>query len=149
MVERFSEVLHGGRVGWPGVSEVVPVVDEIRPEMLKDLDLVGLCWLARLISVAWRSGTGLWRGTVYLRRGSPGCWVTFLKRGPEDVLQLSGTHTAQPPPGKFTPGHWKGDSDLRTSGSGEAMWTPGPGPGIGEQLFRAAGCVTVAQPVYM
>lgn len=29
---------------------------EIRPEMLKTLDIVGLLWLAHLFSVAWRSG---------------------------------------------------------------------------------------------
>ena len=34
-----------------------PGVDEIRPEMLKALDIVGLSWLARLFSVAWASGT--------------------------------------------------------------------------------------------
>lgn len=34
-----------------------PGVDEIRPEMLKALDIVGLSWLTRLFSVAWRSGT--------------------------------------------------------------------------------------------
>jgi len=30
---------------------------EIRPEMLKALDIAGLSWLTRLFSVAWRSGT--------------------------------------------------------------------------------------------
>ncbi|XP_068451673.1 protein dachsous-like [Clinocottus analis] len=32
-------------------------VDEIRPEMLKALDIAGLSWLTRLFSVAWGSGT--------------------------------------------------------------------------------------------
>ncbi|XP_077065604.1 pancreatic secretory granule membrane major glycoprotein GP2-like [Siphateles boraxobius] len=32
-------------------------VDEIRPEYLKSLDVVGLSWLTRLCSIAWRSGT--------------------------------------------------------------------------------------------
>uniref|UniRef100_A0A671XIN0 Reverse transcriptase domain-containing protein n=1 Tax=Sparus aurata TaxID=8175 RepID=A0A671XIN0_SPAAU len=34
-----------------------PGVDEIRPEYLKSLDVVGLSWLTRLCSVAWQSGT--------------------------------------------------------------------------------------------
>uniref|UniRef100_A0A3B5Q8Y2 Reverse transcriptase domain-containing protein n=1 Tax=Xiphophorus maculatus TaxID=8083 RepID=A0A3B5Q8Y2_XIPMA len=34
----------------------VPGVDEIRPEFLKALDVVGLCWLTRLCNVAWTSG---------------------------------------------------------------------------------------------
>nr|XP_054603312.1 uncharacterized protein LOC107376876 [Nothobranchius furzeri] len=33
-----------------------PGVDEIRPEFLKTLDVVGLCWLMRLCSIAWTSG---------------------------------------------------------------------------------------------
>nr|XP_049618290.1 E3 SUMO-protein ligase PIAS2 isoform X1 [Syngnathus scovelli]XP_049618292.1 E3 SUMO-protein ligase PIAS2 isoform X1 [Syngnathus scovelli]XP_049618293.1 E3 SUMO-protein ligase PIAS2 isoform X1 [Syngnathus scovelli] len=34
-----------------------PGVDEIRPEFLKALDVVGLSWLTRLYNVAWTSGT--------------------------------------------------------------------------------------------
>uniref|UniRef100_A0A8C9TUR8 Reverse transcriptase domain-containing protein n=1 Tax=Scleropages formosus TaxID=113540 RepID=A0A8C9TUR8_SCLFO len=34
-----------------------PGVDEIRPEFLKSLDVVGLSWLACLCSIAWSSGT--------------------------------------------------------------------------------------------
>uniref|UniRef100_A0A669C209 Reverse transcriptase domain-containing protein n=1 Tax=Oreochromis niloticus TaxID=8128 RepID=A0A669C209_ORENI len=33
-----------------------PGVDEVRPEFLKALDVVGLSWLTRLYNVAWRSG---------------------------------------------------------------------------------------------
>ncbi len=33
-----------------------PGVDEIRPEYLKSLDVVGLSWLTHLCSIAWRSG---------------------------------------------------------------------------------------------
>ncbi|XP_076740219.1 uncharacterized protein LOC143418639 [Maylandia zebra] len=33
-----------------------PGVDEVRPEFLKALDVVGLSWLTRLCKVAWRSG---------------------------------------------------------------------------------------------
>ncbi|KAI3370903.1 hypothetical protein L3Q82_007412 [Scortum barcoo] len=50
----------------PEVTEVVrkllcsgkaPGVDEIRPEYLKSLDVVGLSWLTRLCNIAWRLGT--------------------------------------------------------------------------------------------
>ncbi|KAK3541730.1 hypothetical protein QTP86_002114 [Hemibagrus guttatus] len=34
-----------------------PGVDEIRPEYLKSLDVVGLSWLTRLCNMVWRSGT--------------------------------------------------------------------------------------------
>ena len=34
-----------------------PGVDEIRPEYLKSLDVVGLSWLTRLCSIAWQLGT--------------------------------------------------------------------------------------------
>ncbi|KAK3511498.1 hypothetical protein QTP70_009001 [Hemibagrus guttatus] len=34
-----------------------PVVNEIRPEYLKSLDIVGLSWLTRLCNIVWRSGT--------------------------------------------------------------------------------------------
>ncbi|KAK3526422.1 hypothetical protein QTP70_025454, partial [Hemibagrus guttatus] len=34
-----------------------PGVDEIRPEHLKSLDVVGLSWLTHLCNIAWRSGT--------------------------------------------------------------------------------------------
>ncbi|KAK3511173.1 hypothetical protein QTP70_032217, partial [Hemibagrus guttatus] len=34
-----------------------PGVDEIRPEYLKSLDVVGLSWLKHLYNIAWRSGT--------------------------------------------------------------------------------------------
>jgi len=32
-------------------------VDEVRPEFLKALDVVGLSWLTRLCNIAWTSGT--------------------------------------------------------------------------------------------
>jgi len=39
------------------LSGKVPCVDEIHPEMLKALDIVGLSWLTCLVKVAGRSGT--------------------------------------------------------------------------------------------
>ncbi|KAK3515257.1 hypothetical protein QTP70_013021, partial [Hemibagrus guttatus] len=55
-----------------------PGVDEIRPEYLKSLDVVGLSWLTRLCNIAW------WSGTVPLD------WVTgvvvpFFKKGDRRV----------------------------------------------------------------
>ncbi|KAI3366592.1 hypothetical protein L3Q82_009277 [Scortum barcoo] len=72
-----------------------PGVDEIRPEYLKSLDVVGLSWLTRLCNIAWRLGTVPleWQtGVVVL-----GWWSLFLKRGPESVFQLQRDHTSQPP----------------------------------------------------
>ncbi|GAA6085164.1 receptor-type tyrosine-protein phosphatase F-like, partial [Tachysurus ichikawai] len=39
------------------LSGKAPGVDEIRPEYLKSLDVVGLSWLTRLCNIAWRLGT--------------------------------------------------------------------------------------------
>ncbi|KAI3377927.1 hypothetical protein L3Q82_009055 [Scortum barcoo] len=51
-----------------------PGVDEIRPEYLKSLDVVGLSWLTRLCNIAWRLGT------VPLE-WQTGVVVPLLKRG--------------------------------------------------------------------
>ncbi|KAL0194436.1 hypothetical protein M9458_012732, partial [Cirrhinus mrigala] len=47
-VAEVVEKLPGGKA---------PGVDEIRPEYLKSLDVVGLSWLTRLCNIAWRLGT--------------------------------------------------------------------------------------------
>uniref|UniRef100_A0A8C6V7K3 THAP domain-containing protein 1 n=1 Tax=Neogobius melanostomus TaxID=47308 RepID=A0A8C6V7K3_9GOBI len=55
----------GSSITQAEVTEVVrkllggkaPGVDEIRPEYLKSLDVVGLSWLTRLCNIAWRLGT--------------------------------------------------------------------------------------------
>ncbi|TWW81798.1 hypothetical protein D4764_01G0016130 [Takifugu flavidus] len=60
----------GSRISGAEVAEVVkkllggkaPGVDEIRPEFLKALDVVGLSWLTRLCNIAWTSGADLIRG---------------------------------------------------------------------------------------
>ncbi|KAI3355453.1 hypothetical protein L3Q82_018289 [Scortum barcoo] len=54
-------------------------VDEIRPEYLKSLDVVGLSWLTRLCNIAWRLGT------VPLECGKLGWWSLFLKKGDRRV----------------------------------------------------------------
>ncbi|TWW64289.1 hypothetical protein D4764_03G0012970 [Takifugu flavidus] len=54
----------GSRISGAEVAELVkkllggkvPGVDEIRPEFLKALDVVGLSWLTRLCKIAWTSG---------------------------------------------------------------------------------------------
>ncbi|XDV43830.1 hypothetical protein PO909_012233 [Leuciscus waleckii] len=65
-----------------------PGVDEIRHEYLKSLDVVGLSWLTRLCSIAWRSGTVPldWQTRVVVPLFKKGnrrvCsnyrWITFL-----------------------------------------------------------------------
>ncbi|KAI3353401.1 hypothetical protein L3Q82_019939 [Scortum barcoo] len=42
---------------WWQLGGKAPGVDEIRPEYLKSLDVVGLSWLTRLCNIAWRLGT--------------------------------------------------------------------------------------------
>ena len=46
-VNEVVKQLHSGKA---------PGVDEIRPEMLKALNVEGLSWLTRLINIAWKSG---------------------------------------------------------------------------------------------
>ncbi|KAK3539585.1 hypothetical protein QTP70_010256 [Hemibagrus guttatus] len=62
-----------------------PVVDEIRPEYLKSLDVVGLSWLTCLCNIAWRSGT------VPLDWAT-GVVVSFFKKGDRRVLWKYGVH---------------------------------------------------------
>ncbi|KAK3545916.1 hypothetical protein QTP70_016712, partial [Hemibagrus guttatus] len=58
-----------------------PGVDEIRPEYLKSLDVVGLSWLTRLCQ-----GQCLWTGR-------PGWWSLFLRRGTRGcVPNIAGSH---------------------------------------------------------
>ncbi|KAI3366655.1 hypothetical protein L3Q82_009343 [Scortum barcoo] len=65
-----------------------PGVDEIRPEYLKSLDVVGLSWLTRLCNIAWREVEG-----QYLWSGKLGWWWSlFLKRGgPERFMGVCPT----------------------------------------------------------
>ncbi|TWW71552.1 R2DM Retrovirus-related Pol polyprotein from type II retrotransposable element [Takifugu flavidus] len=48
----------GSHISGAEVAEVgkAPGVDEIRPEFLKALDVIGLSWLTRLCNIAWTSG---------------------------------------------------------------------------------------------
>ncbi|KAI3375725.1 hypothetical protein L3Q82_003729 [Scortum barcoo] len=67
-------------------------VDEIRPEYLKSLDVVGLSWLTRLCNIAWR----LRRQCLW---SVANVWVVvlFLKRGTGECVPTTGDHTSQPP----------------------------------------------------
>ena len=77
------------------LSGKVPGVDEICPEMLKALDIVGLSWLTRLFSV---------------ETGKLGWWFTFSKKRTGGCAPIIGVSHCSATPGKLTPGCWKGDS---------------------------------------
>jgi len=79
-----------------------PGMVDIRPEMLKALDIVGLSWLTRLFNVAWGSGTVPmnWQTRVVVpKRGARECAWTIV------VSHYSASR------GKLMPGCWKGGSD--------------------------------------
>ncbi|KAI3356977.1 hypothetical protein L3Q82_003609 [Scortum barcoo] len=83
-----------------------PGVDEIRPEYLKSLDVVGLSWLTRLCNIAWRLGT------VPLEWQTGVVVPLFLKRGTgECVPTTEGSHFSASP-GRSTPGYWRGEFGL-------------------------------------
>ncbi|KAI3371827.1 hypothetical protein L3Q82_006681 [Scortum barcoo] len=83
-----------------------PGVDEIRPEYLKSLDVVGLSWLTRLCNIAWRLGT------VPLE-WQTGVVVPLFKKGDRRVCSnYRRDHTSQPPQGRSTPGYWRGEFGL-------------------------------------
>ncbi len=98
-------------------------VDEIHPEILKGLDIVGLSCLTRLFSVVW-SACGV---------ADRGGGSHLQKVGPEGVCQLSGYHTAQPPWESLHQGAGKeAPTDCQTSDPRGAMqipswpWNSGP-----------------------
>ncbi|KAI3358077.1 hypothetical protein L3Q82_003088 [Scortum barcoo] len=106
---------------WQGAG-----VDEIRPEYLKSLDVVGLSWLTRLCNIAWRLGQCLWCGKL-------GWWSLFLKRGSGECVPTTGDHTSQPPQEGLRQGTGEENSaDSRPSDSGGTMrfsswsWNTGP-----------------------
>ncbi|KAI3370615.1 hypothetical protein L3Q82_007191 [Scortum barcoo] len=80
-----------------------PGVDEIRPEYLKSLDVVGLSWLTRLCNIAWRLGT------VPLE-WQTGVVVPLFKKGDRRVCSNYRGITLLSLPGKvYTPGYWRGE----------------------------------------
>ncbi|KAI3368575.1 hypothetical protein L3Q82_025585 [Scortum barcoo] len=108
-----TEVVRRSSSQWQGK---VPGVDEIRPEYLKSLDVVGLSWLTRLCNIAWRLGT------VPLE-WQTGVVVPLFKKGePESVFQLQRDHTSQPPREGLCQGTGEENSaDSRPSDSGGTM----------------------------
>ncbi|KAI3364104.1 hypothetical protein L3Q82_010930 [Scortum barcoo] len=99
-----------------------PGVDEIRPEYLKSLDVVGLSWLTRLCNIAWRLGT------VPLE-WQTGVVVPLFKKGDRRVCSSVFHHyrgiTLLSLPGKvYTPegtGEENWQADSRPSDSGGTM----------------------------
>ncbi|KAI3371890.1 hypothetical protein L3Q82_006770 [Scortum barcoo] len=79
-----------------------PGVDEIRPEYLKSLDVVGLSWLTRLCNIAWRLGT------VPLE-WQTGVVVPLFKKGDRRVCSNYRGITLLSLPGRSTPGYWRGE----------------------------------------
>ncbi|KAK3523596.1 hypothetical protein QTP70_002710 [Hemibagrus guttatus] len=78
--------------------------EEIRPEYLKSLDVVGLSWLTRLCNIAWRSGT------VPLDWAT-GVVVPLFKKGDRRVCSnYRGSHSSASQ-GKSIPEYWRGESD--------------------------------------
>ncbi|KAK3528271.1 hypothetical protein QTP86_028687, partial [Hemibagrus guttatus] len=65
-----------------------PGVDEIRPEYLNSLDVVGLSWLTRLCNIAWQSGT------VPLDWAT-GVVVPLFKKGDRNVCSNYRSDTSQ------------------------------------------------------
>ena len=98
-------------------SVKAPGVDEIRPEMLKALDIVGLSWLTRLCNVAWGSGTVpvVWQTGVV---------VPFFKKGDRSVCSNYRGITLLRLPWKVYSRvlEKEAPADWQTSNSGRAMW---------------------------
>ncbi|KAI3377613.1 hypothetical protein L3Q82_008772 [Scortum barcoo] len=94
-----------------------PGVDEIRPEYLKSLDVVGLSWLTRLCNIAWRLGT------VPLEWQTKGWWSLFLKRGTGECVPTTGGSHFSASPGRSTPQGTgeENSADSRPSDSGGTM----------------------------
>ena len=77
-------------------------MDEIHPEYLKSLDVVGLSWLIRLCSIVWHTGT------VSLD-WQTGVVVPLFKKGDWRLCSnYRGSHSSASP-GKSIPGHWRGE----------------------------------------
>ena len=81
------------------LSGKAPGVDEIHPEYLSSLDVVGLSWLTHLCSIAWQSGTVPldWQTEVV---------VPPFKNGPAWCVLTIGHSSASL--GKSIPGYWRG-----------------------------------------
>ncbi|KAI3376167.1 hypothetical protein L3Q82_016694 [Scortum barcoo] len=93
-----------------------PGVDEIRPEYLKSLDVVGLSWLTHLCNIAWRLGT------VPLEWQQPGWWSLFCKKGDRRVCSNHrGSHFSASQEGLLQGTGEENSADSRPSDSGGTM----------------------------
>ncbi|TWW57341.1 hypothetical protein D4764_07G0000600 [Takifugu flavidus] len=128
-------------------SEEGPGVDEIRPEFLKALDVVGLSWLTRLCSIAWTSGA------VPLD-WQTGVVVPLFKRGDRRLCSNYRGLTLLSLPGKV----YSGVLDRRVRQIVEPRIQEeqcgfGPGRGTVDQLYTLSrvlkGAWEFAQPVHM
>lgn len=104
-------------------------MEEIRPEMLKALDAVGLSWLKCLCGVTWRSGTAQSGGLAW--------WLTFSKRGTRRCSPIKGLSHYSASLGKFPPGTEKGGFDQM---SNLRLWKSSVvlGPGLEHPAQSAA-----------
>ncbi|KAI3368498.1 hypothetical protein L3Q82_025511, partial [Scortum barcoo] len=129
-------------------NEEVEGVDEIRPEYLKSLDVVGLSWLTRLCNIAWRIGDSA--SGVANRGGGPSFKRYQVKRGTRpECVPTTGDHTSQPPTlgGRSTPGYWRGEFDgpivdprIQEEECGFRPWSWNTGPAL---YSLHAGCLRV------
>ncbi|KAL7857954.1 hypothetical protein AOLI_G00180560 [Acnodon oligacanthus] len=122
-------------------------VDEIRPEMLKALDIVGLSWLTHLCNIAWTSGT------VPLD-WQTGVVVPIFKKGDRRVCANYWGITLLSLPGKV----YAKVLERRLRPIGEPQIEEEqcgfrPGRGTMDQLFTLSriveGALEFANPVYM
>uniref|UniRef100_A0A674P165 Reverse transcriptase domain-containing protein n=1 Tax=Takifugu rubripes TaxID=31033 RepID=A0A674P165_TAKRU len=144
----------GSHISGAEVAEVVkkllggkaPGVDEIRPEFLKALDVVGLSWLTRLCNIAWTSGAVLldWETRV----------VVPLKEGDRRVCSNYRGITLLGLPGKV----YSGVLERRVRRTVEPRIQEEqcgfrPGRGTVDQLYTLSrvfeGAWEFAQPVHM
>jgi len=118
-----------------------PGVDEIGPEMLKALDIIGLSWLTRLVNVAWRSGT------------VPVEWQTVVpifKKGDRRVCSNYRGITLLSLPGKdYSRVLERRLQPIVEPQLQEEQCRFRPGRGTVDQLFTLAGLLEFAHPVYM
>ncbi|KAK3524140.1 hypothetical protein QTP70_018026 [Hemibagrus guttatus] len=76
-----------------------PGVDEIHPEYLKPLDVVGLSWLTHLCNIVWRSGT------VPLDWAT-GVVIPLFKKGDQRGTPTIGGSHSSASQGKSIPEYW-------------------------------------------
>ena len=137
-VTEVVKQLHSGKA---------PGVDEIRPEMLKALDVEGLSWLIRLFNIAWKSGT-------VPREWQTGVVVPLFKKGDQRVCANYRGITLLSLPGKvYAKVLERRVRPIVEPQIQEEQCGFRPGRGTTDQLFTLAGILEkaweYAYPVYM